>query len=104
VKLADAAHIETRILNRASGEALMDRHRANDGRRVTPLVVVVRRGQDVGAWVERPLVLQNLFRSMADDPEKARRFSHRQTWYDTDAGRSTAREVVELVERTEVKH
>ncbi len=82
----------------------MDRHPAFDGRRVTPLVVVIRRGQEVGAWVERPLVLQNLFRSMADDPEKARRFSNRQAWYDADAGGSAARELVELVERTEVKH
>jgi hypothetical protein len=104
VKLADAAHIETRILNRGTGGPLMDRHRAYDGRRVTPLVVVVRRGQDVGAWVERPVVLQNLFRSMVGDPEKARRFADRQAWYDADGGRSTARELVELVERTEVKH
>jgi hypothetical protein len=104
VKLADAAHIETRMLNRATGAPLMDRHRAYDGRRVTPLVVVVRRGEDVGAWVERPVVLQDLFRSMGTDPEKARRFANRQAWYDADAGRSTARELVELVERTEVKH
>jgi len=100
VKLADAAGVETRILNRAAGGSLMDRHPAFDGRRVTPVVVVVRGEKDAGAWVERPAALQDLFRSMADDPDKARRFGRRQAWYDADAGRTTEQELVELVERS----
>lgn len=104
VKLARAAGIQTRVLNRTAAAPLMDRHRAFDGRRVTPLVVVIRQETDVGAWVERPAVLQDLFRSMAADPDKAVRFGQRQTWYDQDAGRTTDREIVELVERSEVRH
>jgi hypothetical protein len=100
VKLAEAAGIETRILNRADGTELMDRHRTGDGRRVTPLVVVVRSGRDTGAWIERPDELQKLFRGMAGDSEKARRFADRQAWYDADAGKSTQREIVTLIERT----
>ncbi len=103
VKLASAAGVEVRMLNRAAGAALMDRHPAFDGRRVTPVVVVIRRGQDAGAWVERPAVLQDLFRSMADDPAKARRFGERQAWYDTDAGRTTDLEIVDVVERGGVR-
>ena len=99
VKLAAAAGIDIRIVNRSTGTALMDRHRTNDGRRVTPLVVIVQSGRDVGAWIERPAALQELFRDMAGDPAKARQFSNRQAWYDADAGRSTQQEVVELVER-----
>jgi hypothetical protein len=104
VKLAEAAGVETKLVNRAEGASLMDRYRAFDGRRVTPLVVIVRDGLAIGAWVERPAILQSLFRSMASDPDKAKRFAERQAWYDADAGRTTDRELVELVERSEARH
>jgi hypothetical protein len=100
VKMASAAGVETKVLDRSAGAALMDRHRAFDGRRVTPVVIVVRGSRDLGAWIERPAALQDLFRGMASDPEKARRFADRQAWYDADHGRSTQQEVVNLVERT----
>jgi hypothetical protein len=100
IKLAAAAGIDTRILDRSTGAALMERHTTRDGRRVTPIMVIVRSGQDSGAWIERPVPLQDLFRGMASDPEKARQFADRQAWYDADAGRSTEREIVDLVEST----
>jgi hypothetical protein len=100
VKLAAAAGVETRILNRTAGASVMDRHRTSDGRRVTPIAVIVRAGRDDGAWIERPAALQEMFLGMATDPEKARQFADRQTWYDADAGRSTQQEIVELAERT----
>jgi hypothetical protein len=103
VKLASAAGVEVRMLNRAAGAALMDHHPAFDGRRVTPVVVVIRSGQDVGAWVERPAVVQDLFRSMAGDSDKAKRFGERQAWYDKDAGRTTDLEIVDVVERGGVR-
>jgi hypothetical protein len=101
VKLADASDIQVRILNRSQGAAVMAHHPTTDGRRVTPLVVVVRSGRDVGAWIERPSELQDLFRGMASDAEKARRFADRQAWYDADGGLSTQREIVDLVERAQ---
>jgi hypothetical protein len=102
-RLADAAGVEVRMLNRAEGASLLARHPAFDGRRVTPVVVVIRRGKDVGAWVERPTVLQDLFRSMASDPGKAKRFAERQAWYDEDAGRTTDQEVIDVVEHGGVR-
>src|SRR4029434_8639891 len=72
VRLAALAHIPIRILDWATGESLMGAHRTADGRTATPTVVLLRRGLDVGAWVERPAVLQELFRSIADSPENAR--------------------------------
>jgi hypothetical protein len=77
----------------------MRRHRASDGRTVTPVVVLLRDGAEAGAWVERPQPLQQLFLSLAARPEEGERFAHRQAWYDADQGRTTLTEFVELAER-----
>ena len=100
VRLAALAHIPLRILDRATGESLMRAHRTADGRTATPTVVLLRRGLDVGAWVERPAVLQELFRSIGDSPENARRFAQRGDWYDADRGVTVLKEIVALVEQT----
>jgi hypothetical protein len=81
----------------------MTAHRTPDGRTATPTVVLLRNGRDVGAWVERPAELQEMFLSMSTNPESARRFSQRQSWYESDGGRSTLREVVALIETTRDK-
>jgi len=78
----------------------MKRHQAPGGRTATPVVVLVRNGRDVGAWVERPAVLQKLFLSMTSDHENARRLAQRQSWYDLDRGRTTLEELVALAEHT----
>jgi hypothetical protein len=98
--LAIAAGVDVRIVDRSLGSALMARHRTRDGRPATPVVVLLRDGRDVGAWVERPAPLQELFFSMADNPEHARRFERRAEWYEQDRGRTTIAEVVALAERT----
>ena len=98
--LAAAAGVELRIVDRISGDALMARHRTRDGRKVTPTVVLLRHDRDVGAWVERPAVLQDWFFSMATNAESARRFADRSVWYDDDRGRTTMAEVVALAQRT----
>ena len=99
-KLADAAHVELRIVGRAVGAGAMDAHRTADGRTATPTIVLLRNGRDAGAWVERPLILQQSFRAMAADPQAARQFANRQAWYDADGGRTTLAEVVALTEQT----
>jgi hypothetical protein len=100
VRLASRAGVPVAILDRTIGKPLMDRHRTPDGRSVTPVVVLIRGGVDVGAWVERPAPLQRLFRSMGDHPEAAAQFAARQSWYDADRGRTTLEEVVAAAERT----
>jgi Thioredoxin len=67
--LAAQAGVDMRIVDRGSGAAMMKRHPPPDGRGVTPIVVLLRRGIDVGAWVERPSVLQSLFQSIGTNPE-----------------------------------
>jgi hypothetical protein len=100
-RLAADTSVDARIVDRAAGAALMDRHRTPDGREATPTVVLLRDGRDAGAWVERPAPLQSLFLSIAIDPEAARRFADRQAWYAADRGRTTLEEVVALAERSE---
>jgi hypothetical protein len=97
---ASSAHVELRIVDRATGEPLMRQHRSPDGRAVTPTVVLLRNGRDVGAWVERPRALESVFLSMASSPERQKQFAERQAWYDADGGMTTVTEVVALAERT----
>jgi thioredoxin family protein len=98
--LAAAAGVDVRIIDRAGGQSLMAQHRTRDGRPVTPTVVLLRGDRDVGAWVERPAPVQEWFFSMATDPESARRFAERASWYEADRGRTTIAEVLALAERT----
>jgi hypothetical protein len=102
-RLARSAGVPLRIVDRSMGEPLMIAHRTPDGRTATPTIVLLRNGQDVGAWVERPAELQQMFLSMSTNAENARRFSQRQTWYESDRGLSTLREIVALIERTRAK-
>ena len=99
-RLASLAHVPFRIVDRATGESLLRAHRAFDGRTATPTVVLLREGVDVGAWVERPAELQDLFRSIGASPESARRFAQRGDWYEADRGVTVLKEIVALVEQT----
>jgi len=97
--LSSAAGIEVRMVDRSAGDALMARHPARDGRKVTPTIVLLRDRRDVGAWVERPAILQAAFFSMAINPESARLFADRVSWYERDRGRTTIAEIIALAER-----
>jgi hypothetical protein len=99
-RLTSLAHVPFRIVDRATGESLLRAHRTVDGRTATPTVVLLREGVDVGAWVERPTELQDLFRSIGTNPESARRFAQRGDWYEADRGVTVLKEIVALVEQT----
>lgn len=99
-KLAAASGVELRIVGRDLGAPLMASHPTRDGRPATPTIVLIRDGRDVGAWVERPAPLQDLFFSMATNPDSARRFADRASWYDADRGRTAIAEVLAIATRT----
>ena len=84
LRAAAAAGVELRIVSRASGARLLGEHRTKDGRTATPLVVLLRNGQDAGAWVERPIPLQEAFERMSSSPDAAALAANRQGWYDRD--------------------
>jgi Thioredoxin len=98
-RLAVSAQVPVRIVDRAAGEPLMKRFRSRDGRTVTPIVIVIRQDRVIGAWVERPVPLQQAFESMVTDPAARRLFEDRQAWYDADGGRTTMTEVLAVAER-----
>ncbi len=98
--LSSAASIPLRIVDRKLGEPLMQQHRTPDGRPATPTVVLLRDGEDAGAWIERPAVVQSWFLSMAANPDSARKFGDRQAWFDADRGHTVLAEVIALAERT----
>lgn len=100
VRLGTIAGVETRIVDRTVGQVLMSRHRTPDGRTATPTVILLRGGIDVGAWIERPAALQQLFSSMSTNPDDGRRLAERQSWYDADHGRTALSELVSLAEQT----
>ena len=99
-RLAQSAGIPLRVLDRTAGESLMAAHRTSDGRTVTPTIVLARNGRDVGAWVERPAELQQMFFSMSTNAENAKRFSQRHLWYESDGGVTVLKEVLALIEQT----
>lgn len=99
-RLAQAAGIPLRLVDRVAGEPLMRAHPTSDGRTVTPTVVLLRDGRDAGAWVERPAELQQMFLSMSTNPENAKRFSQRGLWYESDGGLTVLKEVLALIEQT----
>jgi len=103
-RLAQSAGIPLRVLDRKAGAPLMRAHPTSDGRSVTPTVVMWRNGRDVGAWVERPAELQQMFFSMSTSPENAQRFSQRHLWYESDGGRTVLKEVLALIEQTSEKN
>ena len=91
--------LEMRIVKPDAGAVFMERHRTPDGRSATPTVVILdAAGNDVGCWVERPAALQEMaMRARADETYEdfAR---NKQSWYDADAGASTVREVLDVIE------
>lgn len=101
-KLVETApdRLEMRIVNSKAGRAVMEAHRAPDGRAATPTVVVLDgSGAFIGVWVERPVELQKWYD--AQKPAMATRelTAQKMKWYEDDAGRSTVAEVVALLTR-----
>jgi len=97
-RLAAAVPIPFRIIDRNQGEPVMRNHRTPDGRTATPTIVLLRGDAEIGAFVERPVIVQRWFLSMADSPENAKRFGDRQSWYDADRGQSLLAELAAIAE------
>ena len=93
-----APRIELRIVSPTAGRAVMEAHQTPDGRPATPTVLILdAAGNAVGAWVERPSLLQQMALDARAAGTLNRMLNGKQAWYDADAGASTLREVVDLV-------
>lgn len=91
--------LEMRVVLPGPGKPIMEAHRTPDGRPATPTVVVLdEAGDEVGCWVERPSVLQtNAVRARGEGTLEIFQ-RDKQAWYDADAGASTIREVVAVLQ------
>ena len=94
-----AANLELRIVSSRVGREVMETHRTPDDRAATPTILVLdERYDDVGCWVERPADLQSWALDAGSGLEGREFLARKMAWYEEDAGVSTVREVVEVVE------
>lgn len=97
--LAREAGVPLRIVDSTVGQSVMEAHRTPDGRAATATVAVMRGDRIVGAWVERPVVLQTWLLGPAASLEQNERQDRKFGWYEWDRGESTMAELVALAER-----
>lgn len=98
--VAAAPQLAMRIISPDAGRDVMARRRTPDGRPATPTVVLLdESGAEAGCWIERPAALQALAIEARAGGGTAEFASSKQAWYDADAGASTVREIVALLEK-----
>jgi thioredoxin family protein len=91
--------IELRVVSSQQGRWVMERHRTPDGRAATPTVVLLdSAGADVGCFVERPAALQEWLTENRPRLSERELQHGREAWRRKDAGQSTLREIIELLE------
>jgi hypothetical protein len=94
--------LELRVLRRDENLPLMDAHLSPTGGRAIPVVIVLdEHFQELGWWGSRPAELQ----AWATSPEARAmdakdRYRVVRTWYARDRGRTTVRELLDLLEAT----
>ena len=101
-KLVDTApdRLELRVIDSTVGKGVMDANQTADGRSATPTIVVL--GPDsrrLGAWVERPSVLQKWFTEQKPLLPREELLERKAKWYAEDAGKSTVAEIVTILEQ-----
>lgn len=91
--------LEMRIVDPEAGKPIMESHRTPDGRAATPTVVILdAAGNDVGCWVERPAFIQARAITARGAGLMDQFAREKQSLYDGDAGASTVREVVAVLQ------
>ena len=97
--------LQLRVLRRDEHPALMDAHLSPTGGRAIPVVLVLdEQGRELGWWGSRPAELQRWVTAPeARALESADRYRVVRTWYARDRGRTTLREVLDLLERAEAE-
>ena len=91
--------VELRIVSTRDGRWVTERHRTPDGRAATPTVILLdSTGAAVGCFVERPAALREWLSVNRPRLSEHQLQQAREAWRRKDAGQSTVREVVELLE------
>jgi len=88
---------EMRIINSRRGADVMAANLTPDGREATPTILVLDSDHEqIGAFVERPTILQEWFLRAESELPREELFEQKYTWYTEDAGEETVRELTEL--------
>jgi len=98
-QLAARAGVEVRVTDFRAGKGLMEAHRTPDGRASTPTVILLRGGQEIGAWVERPASLQWWYLGMTGQISDEERLERKLAWYEWNRGADALAELVVLAEQ-----
>jgi len=97
--LAREAGVPLRVVDPTVGRPIQDAFKTPDGRGATATIAVLRGDKIVGAWVERPVVLQTWILGPGSSLSQGDRMDRKFGWYEWDRGESTMAELVDLVER-----
>lgn len=92
--------LDMRVVNRDTGQAVMEAHRTPDGRTATPTIAIL--GEDWGliaAWTERPSSIQTWFLEKQKTTMQKPLHDELLAWYAKDAGKTTVLEIADLLER-----
>jgi Thioredoxin len=90
--------LDLRIVDSSVGRSVMEAHKTPDGRAATPAVVVLdEAGTFVAAWIERPSLLQKWYLEKENELSRTDLLDQKYKWYEEDRGKSTIREIVELL-------
>ena len=93
------ANVELRVIDSEVGREAMRGRRSPDGRPATPTVIVMNETfEEVGCWVERPVELQKWALGDGARLDGQTFVTQKMAWYREDGGRSTVREIVEILE------
>jgi hypothetical protein len=102
MKLAELAPpLELRLLARDANPEVMDAHLTGASRSIPVVIALDEQLVARGWWGPRPMELQRWVVSEGLALPRAERYRHVREWYARDRGRSTAREVIEMLERAE---
>ena len=98
-RLAEQAGVELRVLTRDANDDLMNGHLTSGTRSIPVVMVLGADFTEYGWWGPRPSAVQRWYRNeglLLPGPERSRR---KRAWYARDRGRTTADEVIDVVER-----
>jgi hypothetical protein len=99
-KLCDeTGTMELRVVKRDEHPDIMDQYLTNGTRSIPIVVALDSEFQELGQWGPRPRELQTWVLDHKDDLPKKEFYATMRRWHVEDAGMSTLREVMEIVER-----
>ena len=98
-KLAELAGVPLRIIPKAAAGPVYATHKGPEGQELTPTIVLLRGGKDIGAWIERPEALATWYRANRSSIERGELLQRKTSWYQWDRGVSSMTELVALAEK-----